>query len=77
MIPLMPFQWDWNLNVGTVLAVLVSAGGLFFGILKTFWNAHQGNVQTLSEMKINIAEIRTELKPITNWFTRHVVEKQP
>ena len=73
----MPFHFDWNLNVGTILTVFVSASGLFVGILKTFWNAHQNNIQTLSEMKIDIAEIRTELKPVTKWFTRHVVEKQP
>lgn len=68
------FSLDWNLNVGTVLSVLISATALFVGVVKVFWSAHRENQERLEGIETRMTKMEANTGPVHEWFSQHVIK---
>lgn len=68
------FHLDWNLNVGTVLSVVVSASAILIGLAKMFWSAHKENQTRLGGIENRITQMESNAAPVHEWFREHVIK---
>lgn len=74
VVCLLPFHFDWNVNIGTVGAILISVGAGVRWALSMFWKAHRENQSRLGGIEQRLTELDGRVDPLHAWFTEHVVK---